>query len=408
MTAPTAPTNILATAGYGMARATWNPPNGVVTQGSSASISGSVFTPNPPTAWTVNTYTGYILTDSTGATFPVVSNTATALTVTGTPTGTGAWTISAFAAPTSYTATLEALVTSGAGGTGSLNAFAPSPTPSWTVNAYQGMVLYDSALTAFTIASNSATTLTVTGTPASGAWVIDAYPRQTVTNATQAGGQLPQAEVVFGQLPLGVSVTISVVAANGSGSSTPVVSSSVTPAVLPGQISNVITSIMGNLAWCYANLIQAPCPRMRFGKKYLADLKDAPMVVFVPGRADIEGPTHLGNSTPGLPNQYWTRKQHIVAHCWGVQLPTADPTQDYIVNYGVAEQIANYVAAVVHEVATGFELSYSTDFSGVQDNESRGALIKLEFAVFVPITEIVPPAGDVATITDFDPYTVSI
>jgi hypothetical protein len=227
-------------------------------------------------------------------------------------------------------------------------------------------------------------------------------PIASFTNAVPAGGVKPMAEFVFGHLDLNIPVTVSVVAINASGNSSPVVSSSVTPVQMPGQISNVITQIMGEMAWQYANLIQAPCPRMRFGKKYLAELKDAPYVVFIPGRAELEGPSELGSGAPGSPRQLWTKRQRIEARCWGAQLPTSDPTQDYIASYGVAEQIMNNVAAAIHETTYGSELAYIDEFNPAQDNETRGVGLSLTFSVFLPVTEVPGPASAIATLTDFD------
>ena len=56
-------------------------------------------------------------------------------------------------------------------GTGALNSFTDG-TKSWTVNAWAGSTLIDKNLAKFTIASNTGTVLTVTGTPATGAYTV--------------------------------------------------------------------------------------------------------------------------------------------------------------------------------------------------------------------------------------------
>lgn len=227
-------------------------------------------------------------------------------------------------------------------------------------------------------------------------------PTTLVTNTVPAGGSLPMAEVVFGKLDNDVGVTISVIATNADGDSTPVVSSMVTPVEMPGQLPNVITYVMGLLAWNYQNLVLQTAPRMRFGKKYLSESKDAPRVVFVPKRAEILGPEHWGTGAPGSPRQLWTRRQHVTAYCWGAQLPTSDATQDYIASYGQAEFLLQNVAASIHEASFGAELAYSDEYVDAQDNETRGVGISLDFSFFLPITEIPVPPSMVALLTDFD------
>ena len=160
---------------------------------------------------------------------------------------------------------------------------------------------------------------------------------------------------------------------------------------------------MSEMAWQYQIKQLGTCPRMRIGKKYIPSLTSAPYVVFIPGRSEIEGGSHLGTGGPGSPIQLWTKRQHVSAQCWGVQLPgSGDPSQDYIANYGVAEFTMNNVAACIHEQTFGSELAYSDDFNRVQDNETQGVGVSLEFSVFLPITEIPTPSGDFATMTEFD------
>jgi len=224
----------------------------------------------------------------------------------------------------------------------------------------------------------------------------------TVTNAPLAGGIDPMAECVFGKLTNGTAVTVSVVATNGSGNSSVVTSAAVTPTQMPGQLPNVITAIMGELAWMCANLVLAPCPRMRFGKKYVPETHDAPYVHFIPGRAEIQGSTHLGSGAPGSPLQLWEKRQRVTAECWGFQLPTTDTSQDYISSYGVAEQLMNNVAAACHDQTFGSGLAIVDEYNPIQDNETRGVGMSLEFSVFMPITEIPVPPSDVATIDDLD------
>lgn len=62
----------------------------------------------------------------------------------------------------------------GSSGVGSLNTLTDSG-KGWTVSAYVGQVLVDSAGSVFLISANDATTLTVSGTPASGAYSIYEY-----------------------------------------------------------------------------------------------------------------------------------------------------------------------------------------------------------------------------------------
>ena len=229
------------------------------------------------------------------------------------------------------------------------------------------------------------------------------YTVQAVAiNTPVAGGIDPVAEFSFGRLTNGVPVTVTVVATNSSGDSAPTVSSAVTPTLMPGQIPNVITSIFGEIAWMYANLILTPCPRLRFGKKYTPETRDAPYVHLIPGRAEIEGPSHLGSGAPGSPLQLWTKRQHVKAECWGYKQPTSDPSQDYIASYGVAEDLMNVVAAAIHQQTYGSELVYSDEFSPIEDNETRGVGLSLDFSLFLPITQVPVPSSMVATIDSFD------
>ena len=225
---------------------------------------------------------------------------------------------------------------------------------------------------------------------------------QTVTNAPLAGGVDPMAEFTFGHLDNGVGVTISIVATNASGDSTPVVSGTLTPVELPGQAPNVAGAFFGEMAWQYQTKVLAPCPRMRFGKKYLTELKDGPYVVLVPGRATILGGTHLGSGAPGSPLQIWTKQQQITAYCWGVALPSTDPTADYMAAYGVAEQLLNNSAACLHILTFGEGMSIGDEFNPDQANETRGMGQTLQFYVNLPITEIPIPPADFATVTEFD------
>lgn len=70
-------------------------------------------------------------------------------------------------------------------GTGSLNAMTDS-TKSWPTNKWNTFILRDSANTVFTITASTATALTVSGTPASGDYVIYQAGRLIETNIPKA------------------------------------------------------------------------------------------------------------------------------------------------------------------------------------------------------------------------------
>lgn len=72
-------------------------------------------------------------------------------------------------------------------GVGSAGTFTPSSAPSWTVNAYAGCELLVGS-TYYPIISNSATVLTVTGTPASSTGYV--YPLQTEDYTDLRSGNL--------------------------------------------------------------------------------------------------------------------------------------------------------------------------------------------------------------------------
>ena len=180
-------------------------------------------------SWTVNEWTGYVLRDSGLRDFIIVSNTATVLTLSGTPYSgtyfiirgyfiTGAhnaaygdserngeeiWNDIIVQGPggvasryrdistkvaylTSGDTRLAAsynsgAVESGAVGTGTTNTWTDA-SKSWSTNQFANYILEDDSLNLFTISANTATALTVSGTPASGNYNI--YQAQMEVEST--------------------------------------------------------------------------------------------------------------------------------------------------------------------------------------------------------------------------------
>lgn len=117
-------------------------------------------------SWTASQWIGYRLVDLANTTFYISANTATTLTVVGTPAS-GAYTIQK---PSSDYGT----------GTGTLNTMTDA-TKTWITGQWIGYSLIDSAGALKAITANTATTLTITSTPASGAYGIcmPAYDNNT-------------------------------------------------------------------------------------------------------------------------------------------------------------------------------------------------------------------------------------
>jgi len=119
-------------------------------QAGTATSVGLTFLTDTAQAWNINAYAGYILIDSADVWFEIASNTATTLTVSGTPAA-GAYGI--------YSAADFGTATAGSG-SGEIE----DTSKDWTVNQWKGYVAVDyDAGASYTIESNTDDTLTLQG-----------------------------------------------------------------------------------------------------------------------------------------------------------------------------------------------------------------------------------------------------
>jgi hypothetical protein len=125
-----------------------------VADSGSGTASGSTFTDGSK-SWGTNAYRGYVLIDTKNA-FIIASNTSTVLTVNGSPTSGNYQIADMVQARGTGTATGSTFYVAGAG---------------WTANQWTGYTLLDVA-SAYLILSNTTDTLTVSGTPTTGAFQI--------------------------------------------------------------------------------------------------------------------------------------------------------------------------------------------------------------------------------------------
>lgn len=213
-----------------------------------------------------------------------------------------------------------------------------------------------------------------------------------VTVSTPLYGLAPQLQSVFPSLANGTPYTFTVIAVNSDGagpSSDP--SSAVTPIVLPGRLPNVLTLLMAQMAMDYVAYGVGIIPEFQIGGQYIFENSDGPRVVFVIKDGPWTGPTHDGNGVTN-PKELWIRRPVVEAHIWGVQLPTADPIQNALSNYGVAEDIANNLAASLQTIAYGSQITNGEQWpSGNARNTSRGAAIVLKMTIEIPATDYMPP-----------------
>ena len=209
--------------------------------------------------------------------------------------------------------------------------------------------------------------------------------------------------VIGGLTNSGTPRTFTVTATNSSGtgpSSSP--SNNALVNALPGNLPNFLTIIVGQLAQDYATFLPgSQVPLCWIGKKYLAQHDDAPRIGFVPRGGPWRGSTHL--TAPGSTqqsDQVWERRLNVQAHVWGNQLPgSGDGVLDSVCSYGVAEQIANNLAATIHKIAPGTEITEAeTWVNDDGSNTSRGAVIVLDITFLIPVTKYHQP---LATIDSF-------
>jgi hypothetical protein len=216
----------------------------------------------------------------------------------------------------------------------------------------------------------------------------------SITVTVPTGGVRPPLQAIFGGLENDTEYTFTVIATNSDGSSAPsAASNAVTPTTLPGQMMNLLTAIIGQLALDFDTFDLGNVPECRIGAQFVAEQSDGPRIVFVPKSGDWTGSWQLGTGRAATdPRQLWTRPLLVEAHIWGVQLDTTDAEQATWANYGVAEQILTRLAATVRRVADGANPRLSEQWiDSNADNLARGAVVILRMVLQFPSADYQPP-----------------
>jgi hypothetical protein len=197
-----------------------------------ATFTGATDAKNNATTWLVNMWVGQTFTDSTGQTFTVASNTATALTFTAQDQGptpaSGAWLITqTYQAGSFWTITSNALVGDATGGVGTANTWTPDAgsVTNWFAGQFGGMYLVDGAGISWLITANSTTVLTVASngnntTPTSGNWSIQctagAASIEVGLSATSLGSTALTGAPSLGTLAVGGAPALGSLAVTGA------------------------------------------------------------------------------------------------------------------------------------------------------------------------------------------------